>query len=293
MFVAKHKPIPLRAVGAEGRHLKCSFQQGTALRDGIFFGGGAWAGKTAGRFRFAFSPTLNEFRGRVSAECRVYALQLIPEALTPDADRAAISLFSEARSDAAVPVLSPDGLPPLMASGQGTLLVCRCLKTALALREQFPDTDFCLGEATDSRAFNTILLYGDAARVSPAYRAVVLCDGDTGEGEALKAACPAATMAALPMSEAMKQLLASSFADKDALRNCFIQIKKQPFRDLYGFADACGLTVPQAAFALAVLRDIDLIDAGLSPFRVSLRPMQKRDPEECRLFQLALRARQN
>ena len=59
------------------------------------------------------------------------------------------------------------------------------------------------------------------------------------------------------------------------------------FRDLYGFASACGLTVSQAAFALAVLRDIDLIDASLSPFRVSLRPMQKRDPAESRLFQLA------
>ena len=281
------QPLSLRAVGADGRHLKCSFQQGNELRDGIYFGGGAWAGKTAGRFRFAFSPTLNEFRGKVSAECRVYALQLIPESLTKDMDRETQVLFSGFRSNGAVPVLSPAELPEMMASGQGTLLVCRCLETALALRGQFPEADFCLEEATDSRAFNTILLYGNANRVSPAFRHIVFCDGDTGEGDAYRAACPQATIAALPVSPALKALLAASFANKDALRNCFIQLRTTSFRDLYGFAAACGLTLSQATFALAVLRDIDLIDASFSPFRVSLRPIQKRSPEESSLFQLA------
>ena len=279
--------LSLRAVGAEGRHLKCSFRQGSELRDGIFFGGGTWAGKTAGRFRFAFSPTLNEFRGKVSAECRVYALQMLPESLDRDADREAVSLFSEAHSDGSVPVLSPDELPSIMASGQGALLLCRCLDTALAMRRVFPEADFCLDEAMDSRAFNTILLCGSASRVSPAFRQIVFCDGDTGEGEAYQAACPLATVWALPATDELKSLLAASFADKDALRNCFIQLRSQSFRDLYGFAAACGLTVAQAAFALAVLRDIDLIDLYPSPFRVSLRPMRKRSPEESRLFQLA------
>ena len=279
--------LSLRAVGAEGRHLKCSFQQGSELRDGIYFGGGAWAGKTAGRFRFAFSPTLNEFRGKVSAECRVYALQMIPESLTKDMDREAQVLFSEARSDASVPLFSPAELSVMMAKGQGTLLLCRCLETALALRGQFPEADFCLEEATDSRAFNAILLHGSTKAVSSAFRQIVFCDGDTGEGDAYRAACPRATVAALPVSDALKSLLSASFIGKDALRNCFIQLRSASFRDLYGFAAACGLTVPQAAFALAVLRDIDLIDASLSPFRVSLRPMQKRGPEESKLFQLA------
>ena len=279
--------LSLRAVGAEGRHLKCSFQQGNELRDGIYFSGGAGAGKTAGRFRFAFSPTLNEFRAKVSPECRVYALQMIPESLTKDPDREALSLFTELRSGAPAASISPPAIPPLMAAGQGTLLVCRCLETALALRRQFPEADFCLEEATDSRAFSTILLYGNANRVSPAFRSVIFCDGDTGEGNAFQAACPRANVAALPVSDVLKALLAASFADRDALRNCFIQLRNQSFRDLYGFAAACGLTLPQAAFALAVLRDIDLIEANLSPFRVSLRPMQKRSPEESSLFQLA------
>ena len=64
------------------------------------------------------------------------------------------------------------------------------------------------------------------------------------------------------------------------------RLRTESLRDEVRIA-ACGLTVPQAAFALAVLRDIELIDASLSPFRVSLRPMQKRGPEESKLFQLA------
>lgn len=281
------QPLSLRAVGADGRHLKCSFLQGGAQRDGIFFGGGGWAGKTDGRFRFAFSPTLNEFRGKVSAECRVYALEMMPESLPKDDARETAALFSESGSGAPVSSLAPDALPDLMASGQGTLLLCRCLKTALALRERFPDADFCLEEAKDSRAFNTILLYGNAQRISPAFRNIVLCDGDMGEGDAYRAACPKTQVAALPLSEALKGLLAATFADKDALRNGYIQLKTQTFRDLYSFASACRLTLPQAAFALRVLADIDLIEVSFSPFHAALLPPQKRSPEESRLYQLA------
>ena len=277
--------LSLRAVGAEGRHLKCSFRQGNELRDGICFGGGSWAGKMDGRFRFAFSPTLNEFRGKVSAECRVYALQMIPESLTADTEREAVSFCTDPRSDTPARVLSPEELLPLMTAGQGTLLVCRCLKTALAMRKQFPEAEFCLEEAMDSRAFHTILLYGKAQNVSPAFRQIVLCDGDTGEADAYRAACPRATIAALPLSGALEKLLAASYSDKDALRNCFVQLRNQPFRDIYSFATACSLTVAQAAFALAVLRDIDLIEVSFSPFRISMRPMQKRGPEESKLFQ--------
>ena len=278
------QPLSLRRVGAEGRHLKCSFLQGSAQRDGIYFGGGDWAGKTDSRFRFAFSPTLNEFRGRVSAECRVLALQMIPESLPEDVNREAVSAFSECGSGESAPLLSRADLSQWMEAGQGTLLVCTCLKTALSLREQFPNADFCLDEAKDARAFNTILLYGSAKTVSPAFRNIVLCDGDLGESASYRAACPQANVAALPLSDSMKQSLAASFVPQDGLRNCYVQIKRQSFRDLYALAASCGLTVPQAAFALAVLRDIDLLEAVFSPFRVSLLPMQKRAPEESVVF---------
>ena len=284
------EPLSLQAVGAEGRHLKCSFLQNDETRNGIYFGGGAWAGKTEGRFRFVFSPTLNEFRGKVSAECRIFALERIPESLQKNALNEAMAVFSESISAAPASSLSPAALPALIAAGQGLLLVCRCLETALALRAQFPDADFCLDEAADSRAFNTILLYSSAKAVSSAFRKIVLCDGDLGEAAAYRAACPKAEVAALPLTDAMKSLLAASFVDKDGLRSCFIQLKSQSFPSLYSLAAACALSVPQAAFALAVLRDIDLADCSLSPFRVSLLPTKKRSPEESGLFQKAQQA---
>ena len=139
----------------------------------------------------------------------------------------------------------------------------------------------------DSRALNAILHYGKAQNVSPAFRSIVLCDGDMGEGDAYRAACPKAKVAALPLSEALKALLAASFADKDALRNSYVQLKTQTFRDLYAFASSCRLTLPQAAFALRVLADIGLIEVSFSPFHAALLPPQKRSPEESRLFRLA------
>ena len=279
--------LSLRRVGTEGRHLKCSFAQEGVLRDGIYFGGGDWAGKTDARFRFAFSPTLNAFRGKTSAECRVHALQMLPESLAEDRNREAVRLFSESGSGVPASPLSPADLPPLMAAGQGTLLVCRCLKTALALRKQFPEADFCLDEARDARAFSAILLYGGAANVSPAFRSIVLCDGDMGEADAYRTACPKAQVAALPLSANLKGLLKDSFVHQDSLRSCYVALRNQSFRDLYAFSAACGITYLQSAFALSVLREIDLADVSFSPFRVSLLPMVRRSPEKSRLYQKA------
>ncbi|MBR5111256.1 MAG: single-stranded-DNA-specific exonuclease RecJ [Clostridia bacterium] len=284
---ADAQALSLRRVGAEGKHLKCSFSQRGILRDGIYFSGGDWAGKTDARFRFAFSPTLNEYRGRVSAECRVYALQMIPESLPEDRNREAVSLFSESGLGGSASMLAPEDLPALMAAGQGTLLICRCLKTASALRERFPEADFCLEEAKDARAFNTILLYGRAAYVSPAFRNIVLCDGDMGEGDAYRTACPKAKAAALPVSDHMKRLLKDAFVDQDGLRACYVAIRKQSFRDLYAFSAACGLTYLQSAFSLSVLREIGLADVSFSPFHLSLLPMVRRSPEESFVYQRA------
>ena len=286
------QPVFLRAVGTEGRHLKCGFLQGGAQRDGVYFGGGSWAGKAVGRYCFAFSPTLNEFRGRVSAECRLYALQMIPSSLPKDTAREAVSLFSESCSAQPVSFLPPVDLSSVMAMGQGTLLLCRCLETALALHDRFPDADFCLDTATDSRAFNTILLCGNARSVSPSFRSIIFCDGDMGEGAVYRAACPKAHIVALPLSEPLKNLLAVSFVDRDAMRNCYIKLRDKSFRDLYSFAADCCLSVPQAAFALSVLRDIDLITAAFSPFQVKLLPLKKHDPEENDLYRKAKLAKE-
>ena len=286
------KALVFRAVGAESRHLKCTFQQGNDLRDGIFFGGGDWAGKTAGSFRMVMSPTVNEFRGKISAECRLYALELMPESLPKEPDREETAYLSEQLSfgGEAIPVM--DSLDSLMTGGQGTLLICRCLETALKLRERYPRTDFCLCRADDPRAYHTILLYGTAEAVHAPYRHVVLCDGAAGEEESYRNACPQAGVFTMPLSDGMKALLARIFVDQDALRACYVALRNRQPRDEWDFSQTMGLTRGQAVFALRVLQDIGLIGFSLLPFRTEIAPMRKRSPEESGLYRLARRAKE-
>ena len=286
------RPLELRAVGAEGRHLKCRFQQGNALRDGIFFGGGDWAGQTAGSLRLALSPTLNEFRGNVSAECRLYAMQTIPETLPPEPDREALSLFGEERIGFGAEPIDESGLGEWMQKGQGTLLACRCRETALNLRKRFPEADFCLDRADDPRAFPTVYLYGGAKGVTAPFRRVILCDGDAADGAAWKEACPGAKIWALPLSENLRALLKRSFLDINALRRCYAAVRALPPHDLYSFALQQAVEPGQAAFALRVLAEIGLIAFTLRPFLVRVPPMKKRSPEDSVLFQLARREKE-
>ena len=281
--------MSLRAVGAQGRHLKCSFRQDSDLRDGIFFGGGEWAGRS-GRFRMAVSPALNEFRGRVSAECRLYALELVPESMPEDRDRACVSLMREAREEKEAPEISDAEWAEAMAGDQGTLLVCRRLETALGLRGRFPDADFCLDRADDPRAFHTVLLYGSADRPCAPFRRVILCDGDTGEAAAWERACPGARVMARRRTRGLTELLRDGYLEVEKLRAVYAALRRSAPRDLYVFSEELGLRPGQAAFALSVFAQLGLLEVSFSPFRVSLLPMVKRGPEESGLYRLARRA---
>lgn len=286
-------PLALRAVGANGRHLKCTFRQGNEIREGIYFGGGDMAGPPAGSYRLVMTPTVNAFRGAVTAECRLYALQLIPASLTMDARREEMAYLQETLGDETADTVDPEELTGLMRGGQGTLLVCRTLQTALALYQRFPQADFCLDRAGDPRAYHTILLYGRAADTCASYRHVVLCDGDLGEAAAFRAACPNARVCALPRTQEARALLCRVFVDQESLRRCYVALKERQPRDVDELAQRCGLTAGQTAFALKVLAEIDLADVSLSPFRVQLLPMRKRSPQESALYRRARQAKED
>lgn len=284
--------LSLRAVGAQGKHLKCMFQQGNDLRGGVLFGGGHLAGQTAGEYALVMTPVLNEFRGSVSAECRLYAMELQPETLPPDPNREALCLLRALGTEETARPLAPAALDDLLSGGQGTLLVCRCRETALAMRARFPQADFCLDKADDPRAYHTVLLYGGAADTCASYRHVVLCDGDLGDAAAFGDACPAAAVHALPRTAAVKRLLASLFVDQEGLRGCYQRLRSHIPRDLQDCAEEAHLTVGQGAFALTVFSQIGLMEVCLSPFRASLLPMVKRGPEESALFCMARQAKE-
>ncbi len=285
-------PLSFRRVGAEGRHLKCTFRQDQTVRDGIFFGGGDWAGRETGRLTLAISPTVNEFRGRVSAECRLYAMELTPESLPEEPLREAISLMGENWTEPEAEIIDESALDGLMTGGQGTLLMCRCRETALRLHQKYPEADFCLEKADDPRAFHTVLLYGTPRAVTAPFRQIVFCDGGAGDREAWRRAAPEAELSALPESAALRKLLCGSFVDVNGLRGCYAVLRRRGFPGLEAFAEAAGLTPAQGCFALAVLREIGLADVTFFPFRAALLPMMKRGPEESGLFRRARRIKE-
>ena len=99
-------------------------------------------------------------------------------------------------------------------------------------------------------------------------------------------------MYALPETEAVRRFYADMYADQDALRRCYVALRGRSPRDLEDWAEMCGLSVPQGAFALKVLAEIELAKVNASPFRVDLLPMRKRSPEESALFRRARRAKE-
>ena len=285
-------PLTLRPVGAEGRHLKCTFRQGNDLRDGIFFGGGDWAGRTDGLLTLAFTPTLNVFRGKISAECHILGMALQAESLQKDEEREAAALFSEVLSERKTPLLSLETVDAWMRGGQGTLLLCRCLETALAMKGRYPQADFALGSAGDPRAYHTILLYGGLRNACAPFRHVVLCDGDLGEGAQDAPGTLEGEMGALPMSGAMRDLLSNCFVDMDTLRMCYRSLRSRLPRDLLDAAELFHLTPGQSAFALRVLAQIDLTAMQGNYSQVTLLPMARSSPEKSPLFRLAQQAKE-
>ena len=286
------QPLSMRAVGAEKKHLRCTLQQGRGIREGIFFGGGEYAGQTESALRLAMTPVVNVFQGRVTAECRIVGIQLLPDTLPDDPAREMAALADDPAGEEAAEEISEDRLDELMRGGQGTLLLCRCRETALAMQARFPHADFSIGRADDPRAYHTVLLYGFAAAVRAPVRQVILCDGDAGESAAWRAACPGAAVYARKRTEALSRLLARSWVDTNGLRACYQALRSRLPRDLMDAAVLLGLPRHQSAFALGVLRQIGLIDVHFSPFRASLLPMVKRSPEESALFRLARQAKE-
>ncbi|MBE5786596.1 MAG: single-stranded-DNA-specific exonuclease RecJ, partial [Clostridiales bacterium] len=284
--------LSLRPVGNQGKHLKCTFQQGNTLRDGIFFGGGQWAGQQ-GIFNLVMTPIVNTFRGVTTAECQLHAMELQPEGLRKNPLSEATALLSEDITGIrAGYTISADQIASLMDGNQGTLLVCRCLETAMEMYKRFPDADFAQGSALSPQAFHTILLYGRAKDTCTSYQHVVLCDGSLGEEEAYKKACPRAQIHSLPLSAPMKNLLADMYVELSGMRECYRKLKEAIPSSLQQYAEKCGLTEMQAAFSLKVFNDIQLTDASILPFRVALLPLKKASPADSPLYRIAQQAKE-
>ena len=263
-YLCRHaEMLAMRRVGAEEAHLKCTFQQEGAVRGGIFFGGGRDADALGNVCRIVMTPVINEFRGKITAECRLYALQTEADSLKKDRSLECESYLSEPSRAGNAKLLSEKEMDRRMEGNQGTLLVCRCLETARAMLRRYPQADFSLRRAEDPRAFHTVMLYGNAARASVFYRQIILCDGDLGESGAYRAACPDAEIGALPATKAAKEMLAALYLTDDTIRRGYLVLKKvsadRSCRDAEAYATLCGVDRAQGLYLLRVLEEMGLL----------------------------------
>ena len=202
-----------RAVGSDQSHLKMSLVQREDRRAGIAFRMGHMAKAGLRTADILYSPTRNEFRGRVSFECRVSAL--IPQAEGLAADRTKLAhaamadLLSAARlKDRPAPLAL--GEPERGQGLQGTLIYCRTVETARRIAARFPDYDLTTGPVADPRAYNTVAVGMPLCRVRAPFRRVILADGDlTGrDGELIdRSLCPSVTVSLLPGTTDIKTIL--------------------------------------------------------------------------------------
>lgn len=289
-FLCRHaQALNLRAVGTEGRHLQCTFQQGDEVRKGIFFGAGAMQGRD-GMYSLVFSPEKNEFRGNVSAQLQLKHMLLEPESLKKnEALEAKYFTWQQRENEEALP-LDMAGLDQLMTGEQGTLLVCRTLETALKMQQRFPAAQFALHQAQDPRAYHTVLLYGLSHLPCAPFENVVLCDGEMGEGAQWQKTCPDARVYALPASDAVRGLASQMAVARQELLYCYAILLH--FRDgmlpkpsdVQAFAEVASLTVPQGYYALEVIRQMGLIDYRQEPFEIGFTERKKSNLEQSVLY---------
>ena len=209
------------------------------------------------------------------------------EMMQKDMAKEALAMAVSARTaqPAEIPVFAEE-MDGLMQGSQGTLLVCRCLETALSLHRRYSQAVFAVEKADDPRAYHTILLYGMPHKACAPFRHVVLCDGELCEKAAWQQACPSAQVHVCREGTPVKKLFTAMKLEKEDLRACYRALMRQVPRDIVSFAEMAGVTRTQGAFALAVFEEMELIEFEAEPFRVRLLPMHKRDPEESALYQL-------
>ena len=302
VFLSDAEIVSTRAVGADQSHLQLSLAQDRRVCGGIWFRHGDLAGELAGAKRqVLYTPFINEYNGRTSMQLRVKeigpcrALRTLPGQETALRRKFLTSLLyntdilpSRAKRSDAMSALRQR----FSESVRGTLGVFTTLqgiKYALAAleAENLSDRfDICEGFwPKDARAFNALCLLPAGERPR-GYDAVIcpdapceLVDGD--------------------LTGAFPNDWLSRIADVDDMRGVYAFLRTglkkaggalredellEQLRLTAGIPDETSVT------AIAVLLNMDLLsrEAG----RISLRPVQKKSPENDPLYQALMTYRQ-
>lgn len=287
----------MRTVGKTGEHLKLTFSQGDAVREGIAFRMGEMAPTLPQTVDVLFSPEINTYGGRQQVQCQVKALaptggegQLKPfegqDVLLPIA-RDILWLMTREGQAANGEQAAQGVLPQALDGAQGILVLCRTLETAKAALSRYGSSmDVALGQAASLQGFHTLLFAPRAELLSDSWHTIYLADGLLlpGEAEAIAGRCPHARVILCEKTPALNEALSLLAMEDEPLRNLYRALRAMVNPTLAQLAKGSGLSTGQALVGLHAFSELSLITLEDTPFRCTLLPAKKCAMEDSALI---------
>jgi single-stranded-DNA-specific exonuclease len=299
VFLAEADVESAEPVGAGGAHLRLRLRDQDTRLAGIAFSMGDRAGTLPRRIRALYAPKLETFRGHSSIQCQVKAIGEAGGAASFRAGARDMDglfqtfltnrLYNREYEAPAAGYYSGYGeiIARIQASPRGTAAVAATQEGALAFlsaaQAQAPDRmDVCIGRwPGDPRGFNALCLLPPGP--PPAGYEVFSLDAPSGFWG----------MKAFEPGEEPSRL-GAYFPDVDELRAVYTAVRdltRRPFaaynlrQILNELSRSSGLRAARVFSALAVLRDMKLLDFAQAPAKISMLPLRKADPRGNPLFQ--------
>ena len=301
VFRTKAELVELRAVGAEGAHLRIVAQQNDTRRSGIWFGMGELAQTLSPAADLLFTPQLNSWQGRVEVQLMVRAIRggdiaQRLERLQEQEGSARRAFMTEllynrkARWEKDIRQIEPAELDGLLGDTiHGSYILCSSLKSAeriFAAIQSAQQPDLYFGQLpTDERVFNSVVICPNNMKQWPrALRRVVLADLPLPEG--------------LPQNiELVRLNMGENFAacpDLEQLRIVYralkwIAVREQPFGSIEALDEQLshlsGMKPDCCHIAFLIFYELKLFKLeGRVLMKLRMMPCEKPVFEQSRIF---------
>lgn len=286
-----------RPIGKDGAHLRMRLIQDSQMRSAIGFRMGEYASNVPEVIEAVLSLSINEWQGRRSVQCEIKKFQAYMPAkvFTADCARREAELAERFLNVLELESTASTAMPPqrmalteaekllavqMQAGCQGVLL---CVHTISALRMAnvrlallHLQMDYAVGEQTDVRMFNTLVMLPDWSALVRAPKLILALDGFVSDGERALVATrfPAtriieATGLEVHTTKEAARLLLSD----DALRSLYRTLREREHTSIT-FSQLCdqvGISQSSACCALHIFSEMGLIEYETTAFKYRLK----------------------
>lgn len=274
-----------RAVG-NGKHIKMELVGDTARLDSIYFGMGDIDRLPPMDADVVFEPAINRYGGVETTQAVIRAVQAgemaFPEGYAGEAIPALQDFAGASANNEDGMLYPPEATARDWSAPQGVLLFCRTQVTAQTMHERFPGFSATFRQADDPKAHNAVVYAASLQDITVPYDTVILCDGCVHPGETRLPQLPGVRVLAMPVTSAMRELIARMRMSTDDLRQAYVALRNNDLA-------LTRLDAPQEAklAALYILRQMELIDfPDAQPCQSKLLPVRKSDPTDSPLYRL-------